>query len=187
MDSPSLVRAKDVAAKHLGRRMRSELEIERFLELKGFTSEVITRVLQDFRRVGLLDDRAMARDYMERRLAKRPCGRLAVERELLARGVAAETAAEVLGDVYPWEAEREGARTAAARYAERLKALGPEDRARRSMALYYYTNGRPQEEIHGDHTTVFKQRPGEEWKSSFRQTVKRWTPPALVDLLNRDK
>jgi Rps23 Pro-64 3,4-dihydroxylase Tpa1-like proline 4-hydroxylase len=63
----------------------------------------------------------------------------------------------------------------------------PEDRARRSMALYYYSNGRPEEEIHGDHTTVFKQRPGEEWKSSLRQTVKRWTPPALVDLISRDK
>ncbi|GAA0361301.1 hypothetical protein GCM10009530_08480 [Microbispora corallina] len=61
----------------------------------------------------------------------------------------------------------------------------PDDRARRSMALYYYTNGRPDEETGDDHTTVFKRRPGEEWKSSFRQTVKRWTPPALVDLLAR--
>ncbi|MBD3143077.1 2OG-Fe(II) oxygenase [Microbispora bryophytorum] len=61
----------------------------------------------------------------------------------------------------------------------------PDDRARRSMALYYYTNGRPGEETGADHTTLFKQRPGEEWKSSFRQTVKRWTPPALVDLLSR--
>ncbi|WP_036326830.1 2OG-Fe(II) oxygenase [Microbispora sp. ATCC PTA-5024] len=61
----------------------------------------------------------------------------------------------------------------------------PDDRARRSMALYYYTNGRPGEETGDDHTTVFKRRPGEEWKSSFRQTIKRWTPPALVDLLAR--
>ncbi|MEV4456898.1 2OG-Fe(II) oxygenase [Microbispora sp. NPDC004025] len=62
----------------------------------------------------------------------------------------------------------------------------PDDRARRSMALYYYTNGRPEEETGADHTTLFKQRPGEQWKSNLRQTVKRWTPPALVDLLNRD-
>ncbi|GAA3575434.1 hypothetical protein GCM10022419_065710 [Nonomuraea rosea] len=59
----------------------------------------------------------------------------------------------------------------------------PEDRARRSMALYYYSNGRPDDEVTDDHTTLFKQRPGEEWKSNLRQVAKRWTPPALADLL----
>ncbi|GIH76203.1 2OG-Fe(II) oxygenase [Planobispora longispora] len=63
----------------------------------------------------------------------------------------------------------------------------PEDRARRSMALYYYSNGRPAEEVTDDHTTVFKQRPGESWKSNLRQVAKRWTPPALVDLASRRK
>ncbi|WP_020662869.1 2OG-Fe(II) oxygenase [Amycolatopsis benzoatilytica] len=61
----------------------------------------------------------------------------------------------------------------------------PDDRARRSMALYYYTNGRPAEEVHDEHTTVFKQRPGETWQSNLRQIAKRWTPPALVDLAGR--
>lgn len=58
----------------------------------------------------------------------------------------------------------------------------PPDRARRSMALYYYTSDRPEHERQGEHTTVFRQRPGEEWTSSARQVAKRWTPPALVDL-----
>jgi Rps23 Pro-64 3,4-dihydroxylase Tpa1-like proline 4-hydroxylase len=61
----------------------------------------------------------------------------------------------------------------------------PPDRARRSMALYYYTNGRPDDEASEDHTTLFRQRPGEEWKGNFRQTLKRWVPPALSDLANR--
>ncbi|NUW33797.1 2OG-Fe(II) oxygenase [Nonomuraea sp. SMC257] len=63
----------------------------------------------------------------------------------------------------------------------------PDDRARRSMALYYYTNGRPEEEVLDEHDTKFKQRPGEEWKSSFRQTARRWVPPALADLATRRK
>jgi len=63
----------------------------------------------------------------------------------------------------------------------------PEDRARRSMALYYYTNGRPEEEINPDHTTVFKERPGESWKSNLRQVAKRWVPPALLDLASRGR
>jgi hypothetical protein len=59
----------------------------------------------------------------------------------------------------------------------------PPDRARRSMALYYYTSDRPA--ASGDHTTIFRQRPGEEWTSSARQVAKRWTPPALVDVARK--
>lgn len=61
----------------------------------------------------------------------------------------------------------------------------PSDRARRSMALYYYSNGRPEEEIAMGHSTLFKQRPGEEWNSSTRQALKRWVPPAVADLVRR--
>ncbi|MFG2072151.1 2OG-Fe(II) oxygenase [Nonomuraea maritima] len=63
----------------------------------------------------------------------------------------------------------------------------PDDRARRSMALYYYTNGRPEDEALDGHDTKFKQRPGEEWKSNLRQTARRWVPPALVDLVSPRK
>lgn len=44
----------------------------------------------------------------------------------------------------------------------------PENRARRSLALYYYTNGRPAEEVTGSHTTLFKARPGERLPSIYR-------------------
>jgi hypothetical protein len=37
----------------------------------------------------------------------------------------------------------------------------PSDRTRKSLALYYYTNGRPEEEIAEPHLTVWKQRPGD--------------------------
>ena len=61
----------------------------------------------------------------------------------------------------------------------------PPERARRSMALYYYTNGRPQPEKSTDHTTLFKARPGERWKSNSRQLVKNWTPPAVAEMIGR--
>lgn len=57
----------------------------------------------------------------------------------------------------------------------------PPDRARRSMALYYYTSDRPEHEPTGEHTTIFRQRPGEAWTSNSRQVLKRWTPPAIAD------
>ncbi|HEY9721673.1 MAG TPA: 2OG-Fe(II) oxygenase [Oscillatoriaceae cyanobacterium] len=39
----------------------------------------------------------------------------------------------------------------------------PPERGRKSIALYYYTNGRPAEELspEGDHTTLFRERPNE--------------------------
>lgn len=38
----------------------------------------------------------------------------------------------------------------------------PEDRTRKSLALYYYSNGRPQEEVSDAHTTLFQLRPEEQ-------------------------
>ncbi len=61
----------------------------------------------------------------------------------------------------------------------------PPDRARRSMALYYYSNGRPVGEQRADHTTLFRSRPGEALRPSSRERLKRWVPPALVDLVKR--
>lgn len=37
----------------------------------------------------------------------------------------------------------------------------PEERSRNSIALYYYTNGRPVEEQSQAHSTIFKRRPGD--------------------------
>jgi Rps23 Pro-64 3,4-dihydroxylase Tpa1-like proline 4-hydroxylase len=37
----------------------------------------------------------------------------------------------------------------------------PADMTRKSLALYYYTNGRPREEVRGVHSTLFQTRPGE--------------------------
>lgn len=68
----------------------------------------------------------------------------------------------------------------------------PENLTRKSLALYYYSNGRPAEELNGEnHSTVFKARPGENIdlgqhdensKSSF---VKKFIPPILMEILNR--
>ena len=37
----------------------------------------------------------------------------------------------------------------------------PDGQSRKSLALYYYSNGRPPEELSGDHGTLFKKRPNE--------------------------
>lgn len=56
----------------------------------------------------------------------------------------------------------------------------PEGMTRKSVALYYYTNGRPADEHTGEHSTVFL-HDGQKTAPSVRDAVKYLTPPALVD------
>lgn len=62
----------------------------------------------------------------------------------------------------------------------------PPERSRRSIALYYYTNGRPKEEDVGRHSTIFKLRPGEVIHKSMREKIKNWiirlTPPIVFEI-----
>jgi hypothetical protein len=62
----------------------------------------------------------------------------------------------------------------------------PEGWSRKSLALYYYTNGRPAEELTASHSTVFRERPGEDlagglW-ARWKERLKQFVPPIMVDL-----
>lgn len=72
----------------------------------------------------------------------------------------------------------------------------PEDRSRRSMALYYYSNGRPAHEINAgleEHNTLFVAREGEEdkqmrsfnTKQQVKDFVKDLTPPILTKMAKK--
>jgi hypothetical protein len=59
----------------------------------------------------------------------------------------------------------------------------PPGRTRRSLALYYYSNGRPAHEVSPSRTTAFQPRPGDQWRRSDSRGNKaeRWLPPAVLD------
>lgn len=65
----------------------------------------------------------------------------------------------------------------------------PEGWTRKSLALYYYTNGRPAEEISGKaHSTIFQARPGEEItetssKIEAKAVLKKLIPPLFIDVI----
>lgn len=65
----------------------------------------------------------------------------------------------------------------------------PEDRSRKSLALYYYTNGRPAEEINSgleDHTTLFKARPkSDNANLSVKEIIRQVTPPIIFDSVKK--
>ncbi|MFM1872504.1 MAG: hypothetical protein RL398_1926 [Planctomycetota bacterium] len=62
----------------------------------------------------------------------------------------------------------------------------PEGWSRKSIALYYYTNGRPEEEQAGEHSTVFRSRPGEvleKQRTPLRATD--FVPPIVTRAVKR--
>jgi Rps23 Pro-64 3,4-dihydroxylase Tpa1-like proline 4-hydroxylase len=69
----------------------------------------------------------------------------------------------------------------------------PDNRSRRSVALYYYTVERPEHEMAAEHTTIFKERPGENlaesWltRDNLKQLVKDCIPPILIRGLKKFK
>jgi hypothetical protein len=66
----------------------------------------------------------------------------------------------------------------------------PPDRSRKSLALYYYTNGRPDYEVNqgsAAHTTLFKERPNSKDKPamSLKEIVRQITPPVIYNAAKR--
>jgi hypothetical protein len=59
----------------------------------------------------------------------------------------------------------------------------PPERTRKSIATYYYSNGRPEEEVAEFHSTLFQHRPGAERKEQnmISKILHAITPPIIVD------
>jgi hypothetical protein len=64
----------------------------------------------------------------------------------------------------------------------------PEGRSRKSIAMYYYTNGRPAEETSPEHSTLFQGRPGETVAPPphpVRSVVRDFVPPIVFKAWRR--
>lgn len=56
---------------------------------------------------------------------------------------------------------------------------------RKSLALYYFSNGRPATEVSGVHSTIFRNRHESEFKSSVRQRVRNLAKDLLPPIVMR--
>jgi 2OG-Fe(II) oxygenase superfamily len=67
----------------------------------------------------------------------------------------------------------------------------PEGMTRKSMALYYFSNGRPPEEVSGEHSTLFRPRDQADFRPTFAQRARGLArdllPPLLVRQFRRDR
>ncbi len=61
----------------------------------------------------------------------------------------------------------------------------PEGVTRKSLALYYYSNGRPRGEIVGEHySTPFRRRPGEELFLTLETIARNLLPPIVMSMIS---
>jgi Rps23 Pro-64 3,4-dihydroxylase Tpa1-like proline 4-hydroxylase len=56
----------------------------------------------------------------------------------------------------------------------------PPNRTRKSIALYYYSNGRPDEEKAQSHNTIFRERPGERYRKTSKEILLDFVPPIVT-------
>ena len=84
------------ALNYLGYRPRSEDEVRQRLHRRGFNDEVVDKVVIGLKERGLIDDVAFAQYWRDNRLSFRPRSRRLIKLELRQKGVAAETANEVV-------------------------------------------------------------------------------------------
>lgn len=101
--------ARKILLDQLTGRARSRSELEGKLAKKAVPEEVATRLLDRFEEVGLIDDEAFARSWVESRQAGKGLARRALAQELRRKGVDDEVAREVLDEVDP-DDELESAR-----------------------------------------------------------------------------
>ena len=106
-------KAHESALHYLDYRPRSVDEIRRYLKGKDVAPEVMNEIIERLTSVGLLDDWAFARYWLENRSDFRPRGERALRLELRQKGVPGDIVAEVrerepalLDAVFEWLADQ---------------------------------------------------------------------------------
>jgi Rps23 Pro-64 3,4-dihydroxylase Tpa1-like proline 4-hydroxylase len=61
----------------------------------------------------------------------------------------------------------------------------PDGMTRKSLALYYFTNGRPAEEVSGDHSTIFRARNATDLRPTMAQRARKLAQDLMPPLLAR--
>ncbi|AOQ23761.1 Regulatory protein RecX [Moorella thermoacetica] len=139
--------AWEYALKLLTYRPRSEGEMMRRLQARGFASRIVTATINKLKEVGLLDDERFARDLATYRLATRPVGRIRLQQELQQHGVTPQLAAATVKDLLTPETEMAAARKLAQKYRRRP---GEDDRRfSRRLARFLWQRGYDGEIIRG--------------------------------------
>jgi regulatory protein len=140
VDDPQVV--LEAAARFLETRSRSVTEVRRRLSSAGYRSELVEGAITRLEELGMLDDEAFARAWVESRDRARPRGERAIREELRLKGVDRTTVDAVLDERregLPDDAappDRAAAERLLAKHARTLERVAdPRQRRQRAYAL----------------------------------------------------
>jgi regulatory protein len=130
---PSLV--LEACLRFLEARARSAAEVRKRLLLHGYRADLVEGAIERLTELGMIDDAAFARAWVESRDRARPRGERALRQELARKGIDRAITDETLDDreVDRPDADAEAARRLLARHASALARV-PDPRARRQRA-----------------------------------------------------
>ena len=133
--------ARTILLDQLTGRARTRSELADKLASRNVPDDVAATLLDRFTEVGLIDDEAFARSWVETRTAGRGLARRALRHELTRKGVEKQIVDEVLEEVDP-DDEEEGARTLVRRKLRSVAGL-PGDKATRRLVGMLARKGYP--------------------------------------------
>lgn len=91
-ESHQYVLARAAAVRWLNRTALTRAVVEKKCAAKGFSANNVKRLLADLQRLGLLNDAALAANFAEAGLRRRPVGEALIAERLVRRGVEADVA-----------------------------------------------------------------------------------------------
>lgn len=133
---PTLV--LEACLRFLEARPRSAAEVRRRLLQHGYRADLVEGAIERLTELGMIDDEAFARAWVESRDRARPRGERALRQELARKGIERAVTDETLADraVERPDADEEGARRLLARHASALERVAdPRARRQRAYAL----------------------------------------------------
>ena len=126
--------ARKILLDQLTGRARTRSELATKLGSRNVPDEVATRLLDRFEEVGLIDDDAFAREWVQQRQSGRGLARRALAQELRRKGIEDEVSRAVLDDVDP-EEEVEAARRLVRAKLRSVQSLDREKAVRRLVGM----------------------------------------------------
>ncbi|MEN3039201.1 MAG: regulatory protein RecX [Candidatus Kryptonium sp.] len=96
--SSELILAKEIAYKFISYKPRTQKEVEERLKQKGFDKNIISRVIQEIKNYGFINDLEYARNFVFDRSKSKTFGKVALKQMLLAKGISADIIEQVLSE-----------------------------------------------------------------------------------------
>jgi len=142
-EPPGTEASLEIAARFLGTRPRSRWEVERRLRRARASDPVIENTLDHLVKLGLVDDMAFARWWVEQRDRHAPRGRRLVEAELRQHGIGRDVVEQLRDELAGLEMDAGSAGRASEVDREGTEEAPTSEDARAKIALAQHLRGRP--------------------------------------------